>query len=346
MTIRALHLVAARSPLIEVELDDPRPAPDEVVIRIEAAGICRSDLHYRSGSPKLPPLPRVLGHEIAGVVTEIGTAAGGTFRLGDRVGVQYQVSCGRCLRCRRGQEQHCFDGAMIGNHRNGGYAEAVAVPVRNLVAIPDAVSMLHAAVMMCSTATVFHALRRTRMAPGDRVAVFGLGGLGASAVQLALALGAAEVFAVDVNPTKTAAAGRWGATGIDASVQDPVAAIRDKGDGVDVALELVGLRTTFEQAVAVLGPGGRAGVVGLSSGPATVHPYADIVGRELEIVGVMDHLGSELPEVLALAERGTLDLTDVITGQVPLDAAAVNGVLDDLAVFGDAIRTVIVPNPG
>jgi propanol-preferring alcohol dehydrogenase len=232
---------------------------------------------------------------------------------------------------------------MVGNHRDGGYAEQVRVPARALVALPDEISFAHGAVMMCSSATVYHALRRTRLAPGERVAVFGLGGLGASAVQLAFALGASAVYAVDINPVKTTLAEQRGAVGVDASANDPVDLIRRATGGVDVALELVGLRTTFEQAVAVLGPGGRVGVVGLADGPATVEPYRDIVGREMEIVGVMDHLAGELPEVLELARTGVLDLGPVVTGTIPLDAAAVNAALDDLEAFGDSVRTVIIP---
>lgn len=318
------------------------------MVRVEAAGICRSDVHYRSGSPKAPPLPRVLGHEIAGVVTSIHEAGadddGARVAVGDRVGVHYQLSCGVCDWCARGGEQFCRTGAMIGNHRDGGYAEQVLVPVRALVPLPSEVSFEHGAVMMCSSATVYHALRRTRLAPGERVAVFGLGGLGASAVQLAFALGAAEVYAIDVNRAKTALAQRWGAIGVDASSVDPVETVLAGTEGVDVALELVGLRTTFEQAVAVLGPGGRAGIVGLAREPATVEPYRDIIAKEMAIIGVMDHLAGELPEVLELARTGQLDLDSIVTRTIPLDATAVDGALDELEAFGDAVRTVITPS--
>jgi propanol-preferring alcohol dehydrogenase len=341
--MRALRLTAQGAPLEAVDLPDPDPAAGEAVVRVHAAGICSSDAHYRAGSPKLPPLPRTLGHEIAGVVEAVGPRAAGALPVGSRVAVHYQVSCGRCRRCRAGAEQFCLEGAMIGNHRDGGYAERVLVPVRNLVSVPDEVALPHAAVAMCSSATAYHALVRARLAPGQKVAVFGLGGLGMSAVQLARAFGATEVFGVDVDPAKVALAGQLGAVGV-LGTDDPAGAVVEATGGVDVAVELVGKPETVRSAIDSLGPGGRVAVVGLAAEPTLIHSYTDLIGREAEVVGVMDHLAAELPIVLRLVVEGTLDLDAVVADTVPLVAGPVNAVLDRLDAGAAAVRTVIVPS--
>jgi Zn-dependent alcohol dehydrogenase len=176
------------------------------------------------------------------------------------------------------------------------------------------------------------------------VAVFGLGGLGQSAVQLALALGASAVYAVDLNPAKAALAAHYGAIPVAGGSGAVEAIVADSG-GVDVALELVGLAETMRQAVGVLGPQGRAAAVGLAEEPFLIDAYEDLVLREAEIIGVSDHLASELAPLLDIAARGELDLSRVVSNQVPLEAGPVNQALDDLTAFGDEIRTVIVPFP-
>ncbi len=341
-TYRALRLIEQNAPLVEQDQPIPELAAGEALVHIQAAGICRSDVHYLQGNPRLPPLPRTLGHEVAGVVEAVGPNPPAGIVEGLRVGIHYQTSCGTCRYCLAGNDQFCVSGQMVGNTRDGGYAEKIVVPARNLVAIPDGVAIEHAAVMMCSSATSFHALSKTRFQPRERVAIFGLGGLGQSAVQLALAGGAATVYAVDVNPAKAALAAHYGAIPV-AGGPDAVEAILSDSGGVDVALELVGLSLTMSQAVAVLGPQGRAAAVGLSEEPFSIDAYEDLVLREAEIIGVSDHLASELGPLLEIAARGDLDLSRVVSKQVPLEAGPVNQVLDDLAAFGDEVRTVIVP---
>ena len=341
-TYRALQLVAQNEPLVEADLPIPELSAGEALVRVLAAGICRSDVHYVQGSPKLPPLPRTLGHEVAGVIVALGPNAPAGMFEGLHVGVHYQTSCGTCRFCVAGNDQFCVSGQMIGNSREGGYAEMVTVPARNLVAIPDSVPIEHAAVMMCSSATSFHALNKARLQAGESVAVFGLGGLGQSAVQLALALGAGTVFAVDLNPAKVELAADFGAVPVTGGA-GAVEEIRAASEGVDVALELVGLAATMRQAIEVLGPQGRAVAVGLAEEPVSVDAYGDLVLREAEIIGVSDHLATDLKPLLDLAAEGRLDLSRVVSKQVPLEAGPVNQALDDLAAFGDDVRTVIVP---
>lgn len=341
-TFRALRLVGQNQPLTETDIALPALGEGEALVSVQAAGICRSDVHYQQGSPRLPSLPRTLGHEVAGVVESLGPNPPAGLVPGLRVGIHYQTSCGTCRYCLAGNDQFCVSGKMIGNSRDGGYAEKVVVPARNLVAIPDTVAIEHAAVMMCSSATSYHALARTRLQPGEAVAVFGLGGLGQSAVQLAFALGAGAVYAVDLNPAKVALAAQHGAIPIAGGAGAVEGVLKDSG-GVDVALELVGLSSTMRQALEVLGPQGRAAAVGLAEEPVSLNAYEDLVLREAEVIGVSDHLASELAPLLQVAAAGDLDLSRVVSQQVSLQAESVNQVLSDLAAFGDEIRTVIVP---
>ena len=326
----------------EVELADPVPGPGEIVVSVRAAGICRSDVHYRGGTRPVPSLPLVPGHEVAGIVDKVGPGVERPL-TGDRICLHYLISCGACDACHRGAEQFCESGRMIGLDRQGGYAEQILVPARNAFPVPDTVPLEAAAVMMCSTSTSYHALRRGRLSVGESVAVFGSGGLGMSAIQLAQVLGAFEVFAVDINPVKLAVATSCGAIPVHAGESDPVEQILDftGGRGVDVALEMVGLATTMRQAVASLAPGGRAVAVGLTHEEFGPDAYRDPVGREAEIIGSADHLASEIPVLLEMARRGTLDLSGVITRTVSLDLAVVEDALVALEGFGDDIRTVI-----
>lgn len=341
-TYRALRLIEQNHPLVETELPVPDLGAGEALVRVQAAGICRSDVHYLQGSPRLPLLPRTLGHEVAGTIASLGPNPPLGLVPGLRVGIHYQTSCGTCRYCVAGSDQFCVSGQMVGNGRDGGYAELIAVPARNLIAVPDEVAIEHAAIMMCSSATSLHALNKARLEAGDLVAVFGLGGLGQSAVQLAVALGAGAVYGVDLNEAKLALAADYGAIPV-AGGENAVKAIRQDSGGVDVALELVGLAVTMRQALDVLGPYGRAAAVGLAEESFPVDAYEDLVLREAEIIGVSDHLATELPPLLDIAARGDLDLSRVVTNLVPLEAGPVNQVLEDLAAFGDDVRSVIVP---
>ena len=340
--MRAVRLVSPGRPLELHDIPVPVPGPDDVLVRVHAAGICHSDAHYRAGTSSAGPLPITLGHEVAGTVEQPGKNVRGLQRA-TRVCLHYLATCGGCPWCTGGHEQFCADGQMLGKHRPGGFAEFTVMPARSVFPLPPEISFAHGAVLMCSSATALHALRKARMQPGERVAVFGLGGLGASAVQLARALGAAEIYAVDLNPEKLALAARFGAIPVNARELDPVAEILrlTGGRGVDVALELIGLPVTMQQAVRVLGKLGRAALAGLTQKPFAINAYTELINQEAEIIGVSDHLARELPELLRLATTGQLDLGPIVSRTVPLEAVAINGVLDELEKFGGATRTVV-----
>lgn len=343
--MRAVRLVEVGKPVTMQDVDVPRPAGRDVLVRVKAAGICHSDAHYRSGVTKAGPLPVTFGHEVAGVVEATGPEVT-RVAPGDRVAVHYLVACGDCPQCRSGHEQFCPTGQMIGKHRDGGWADFICMPERNLYQLPANVSLEHGAVMMCSSSTSLHALRKARLAGGETVAVFGIGGLGASAVQLAKAMGAQDVFAVDINPVKRDLAASFGAHPVSGAPGDPVAEIRrlTGGRGVDVAVEVIGLPETMRQAVQSLAPRGRAAIAGLSDRTFEIASYVELLGIEAEVIGVADHLAGEMPLLMEFARRGALDLTRVVTRRVALDAAVINGVLDELDRFGDHVRTVVVPD--
>jgi 2-desacetyl-2-hydroxyethyl bacteriochlorophyllide A dehydrogenase len=342
--MKAIRLIEPGRPVEMQEVPTPGIGPRDVLVRVKAAGICHSDVHYRAGVSPVRPLPLTLGHEVAGVVERAGAEVVNV-KVGDRVCVHYMVTCGDCAYCSLGSEQFCTSGSMIGKYRDGGYAEYIGVPARNAFRLPDEVSFEQGAIMMCSSATSFHALRKGRLRPGESVAVFGVGGLGMSAVQLARAAGALDVVAVDIDAGKLALAERWGALPVDAAQTEPVAEIKrlTGGRGVDVALELIGLPLTMQQAFKSLAVFGRAVIVGLTDQTFEIAPYNDLLNKETEIIGASDHLASELPLLLDLARRGVLDLSGVITGTLPLEAGAINAAMDRLEHFGGDGRVVIVP---
>jgi propanol-preferring alcohol dehydrogenase len=341
--MKAVRIAALGKALVSADIAAPVPASGEVLVAVRAAGICHSDAHYRSGVGSLSQLPLTPGHEVAGVIESVGPGVSPA-RAGERVCLHYLVSCGDCGFCRRNIAQFCPDVAMIGKDRDGGYAEYICVPEENAIALPDEIPFAHAAVMMCSYATALHALRKARFTKGESVAIFGAGGLGMAAIGLAAALGASRTIAVDVNRAKLEAAEAMGAVGIDATSPNVTEKILETtgGSGVDVALELVGLPATSEQAVRSLGVHGRAAMAGLASEATPVNMYRDLIGMEREIIGVSDHLPEEIDELLSLVQCGSLDITPVISATVPLEAAAINKVFDRLDSYsGSAIRTVI-----
>jgi threonine dehydrogenase-like Zn-dependent dehydrogenase len=177
------------------------------------------------------------------------------------------------------------------------------------------------------------------------VAIFGAGGLGISAIQLATHFGAAQVYAVDINAHKLEIAQRFGAIPVNAAAGNPVEQIREstRGRGVDVALELVGLALTMRQAVQSLAVLGRAALVGLTRETLEVAPYSEVLNKEAEIIGVSDHLASEIPALLELLRSGKLDLSHGIIRTVALEAEAVNHALNGLQNFGNDVRVVIMP---
>ncbi|MBX3174482.1 MAG: zinc-binding dehydrogenase [Gemmatimonadaceae bacterium] len=340
----ALVLPAIGQELSLVDMPLRAPGRDEVLIAVRAAGICHSDEHYRTGHSPVAHWPLILGHEIAGVIVAVGNGVPEE-RLGQRVCVHYVLSCGDCASCRRGREQFCDAYGMIGLTHDGGFAEHIVVPAVNAIRLPEAVSFAQGAILMCAGATAFHAISRSRFSSGETVAVVGVGGVGMLALQIAFALGARSVIALDTDETKLHLAAQLGAWPVDARNANAAAEVRSAtaGEGVDVALDCTGLPSTTRLAIDVLGVHGRAVAIGLAGEPVQVHTYTDFLARETELLGSNDHLVAELPLLLDLAARGLLPLDVLALRTVPLEARAVNSVLAELRAYHAPVRTVITP---
>jgi len=342
--MKAVRLVKIGQPLEMHDVPVPEVRPQDVLVKVKAAGICHSDAHYRAGISPVRPLPMTLGHEVSGVVEQVGETVAG-LQPGDRVCLHYMVTCGKCKYCNMGSEQFCESGSMIGKYQPGGYAEYICLPARSVFKLPEEIPFEQAAIMMCSSATSYHALRKARLNAGETLAVFGVGGLGMSAVQLAYAMGALRVFGVDINPGKLALAEQYGAVPINAGQVEAVEEIKrqTQGKGVDVALELIGLPITMRQAIDCVGVFGRIALVGINEKTIEIDPYAELLGREAEIIGVSDHLASEIPILIGFVRFGKLDLSKVISHTIPLEGDAINESLDQLDAYTLPGRVVITP---
>ena len=248
------------------EVPDPTPAAHGVVVRVEATGLCRSDWHAWAGHDRTIALPHVPGHELAGTVAEVGPEVRG-WRVGDRVTVPFVCACGSCPSCLAGDHQVCDRQTQPGFTGWGSFAELVALDHAdvNLVALPDDLDAVTAAALGCRFATAFRAVvHQGRVRPGDWVAVHGCGGVGLSAVMVAVAAGA-RVVAVDVTAGALELAGRFGATElVDASTTDAARAVRAvTGGGAAVSLDALGSHPTAAASVRSLAKRGRHVQVGL-----------------------------------------------------------------------------------
>ncbi|RJP48393.1 MAG: alcohol dehydrogenase [Anaerolineaceae bacterium] len=342
--MKAIRFIGVKQPLETQEIPVPEIGGRDILVKVKAAGICHSDAHYRAGISPVRPVPLTFGHEVAGVIEKIGPQVTNV-KIGDRVCLHYNITCGDCYHCSTGNDQFCEKVRMLGHYTDGGYAEYICVPARNAVPLPDEIPFEQGATLMCASATSFHALRKSRLKGGERVAIFGAGGLGQSAVQLAKAFGALEVYAVDIHKDKLKLAAQYGAIPIHGGKVDAVAEIKKltRGKGVDVAIEMIGLQQTMKQAVQVAGVMARVVIVGLANQPLEIDTYNELLGNEVELIGSNDHHLHELPLLVEMARKKVLDISQMVTKTIPLDADAVNRALDGLENFSGGVRTVIVP---
>ena len=333
--MRAVRYTGPRKPF---ELQDvPRrdPAHGEVLVRVSAAGVCHTELHFRSGLLDLGVAPVTMGHEVVGRIEAVGDGVPGE-RVGQRVIVYYYVGCGDCPHCRVGDEHLCPRlKAEYGFVSDGGYAEYVTVPARNAVPLPDSVSDVEAAPIGCGVTTAVHAARLAGLAPGEWAVVYGVGGVGFGLVQLARASGA-RVIAVGRSAAKLALARELGAEfTVDASGSAPGSAPAGKvaarvreitgGAGADVVFECVGTAETMAASSAALGRRGRLVFIGYSTDSFTVHPI-QLVVFEQQVIGSVGATLQELYESVDLVARGVV--RTVVDRTLPLER------------FADAIEAV------
>jgi Zn-dependent alcohol dehydrogenases len=300
----------------------PQPGPYDALIRVKACAVDQFDLTIRDGKFPTAKTPIILGHEIAGVVESVGAKVD-NIQPGDRVTSTLYLTCGRCRYCLTGRETICADfKGYVGIHTPGAYAEYTTIPAVNLVKLPESISFPEGSVIANAIGTPYHALtKRARLQPGERIIITGArGGVGIHAVQLARMMGA-FVMAVDIGAEKLAQAHQMGADLVfDGSAGGFSSAAREwtNGEGVEVALELVGT-ATFESSLKSLAHGGRMVIVGSHTGTTLSASPQAMIANEWEILGSRNVTKRELAEVVALVAAGRVK--PIVTGTYPLEEA-------------------------
>ena len=353
-----MRLVAEGQPLQATTVDVPAVTPSSVLVRVEAAGVCHSDIHLVSGAYDLGEgrklsstgggrlLPLTPGHEIAGRVEALGAEAGSAgFDEGDPVVVYPWIGCGSCRKCRAGRENLCEgDAAFLGFMKDGGYAEHVLVPDARYLVRADGLEVGQAATLACSGLTAFSAVKKCALGTDDLLLAIGAGGLGTAAIQLAKKTTGARVAVADVDDAKLELASSLGAdwtcntTKFDQ--KELVSKVKglNQGRGVDAVLDFVGMPETVSLGLRLLGHEGRLVMVGLVGGSAQVPlPMLPLLGARIQgnFTGNLD----ELRELVLLAKRGVI--APVVTASYHLEE--VNEVLGKLGRGEVRGRAVLRP---
>lgn len=364
--MRAAVLDEPGAKLTIEELPTPRPLSGEVLLRVEACGVCHTDLHVIKGDVAFPT-PAVLGHEVAGEVVALGEGVE-SLSLGDSVVSSFIMPCGECRRCVSGREDLCEpffemnrlrgtlfdgtsrlrrqDGSTLAMYSMAGLADYAVVPATGVFVRGDALPADEAAVLGCAVFTAYGAVRhRGEVASGETVVVIGAGGVGSAIIQMARAFGASRVIAVDLQDDKLDLATENGATHtVNSSTDDPVESVRSLTDGgADVVFEAIGLPVTWSQGVEMVDDGGRFVAVGIGAKGATAQvEITRIVRRAITVLGSYGgRVSTDMPEVIRLAETGEIDPAKMVTRRFGLEEAGhAYEVLEKGQITG---RAVIVP---
>ncbi len=345
-TMLAARFSEAGQPLALVDMPIPDLGPGEVLVAVAACGLCGTDLHIvHEGSIRPARVPITLGHEAAGVVDRVGDGVEG-WQAGDRVAVYPHEPCGTCPSCTGGNEALCPSTRVLGLHLDGGFAQYLKIRADCLLSLPEEIPFDQGAILTDAVSTAYHALtRRAHLASGETLAVFGCGGVGHHAIKLGKLLGAARIFAVDLEQGALRRAEEAGADEIIAAAgASPAREIRELtgGEGVDLALECVGKASTVVAAMKSLRRGGRLIVVGVGTDRVELPPLRVFVGAELTVMGSMGFSRRDLEEVLRLTAQGRLDLSRSVTQRWPLEK--INEALQGLERRdGDPVRMVVTP---
>ncbi len=326
--MRAAVYEEFRGPVEVRQVDDPAPAAHGAVLRVEATGVCRSDWHGWMGHDKDISLPHVPGHELAGTIEALGSEVRG-WSTGARVTVPFVCGCGSCPQCETGNHQICDNQTQPGFTHWGSYAEYVAIDYAdvNLVALPEEIDFETAASLGCRFATSFRGVvAQGNVQPGQWVAIYGCGGVGLSAVMIAVAMGA-RVIAVDIDPQALKLASDLGAeVAIDATASTPVveAVQSASAGGAHLTVDALGSQATAIDAVASLRKRGRHVQIGLLAGDdfRPPLPMELVIANELEIVGSHGMQAFEYGRMLDMIGDGRLAPGKLIGQYVDLDTAA------------------------
>ena len=286
------------------ETPKPVPGPGEVLVKVETAGLCHTDIHAAHGDwPVKPTLPLIPGHEGVGIVEQVGPGVT-TPRVGDRVAMPWLgAACGTCQYCVDGWETLCESQVNTGYGVNGSYAEYATAAAAYVAQVPEAVDSLDASVLTCAGVTTYKAIKLSGARPGALVAVFGIGGLGHLAVQYAKISGA-TVVAVDINDEKLELATQLGADHVvNALTEDPVAAIQALG-GAHAAISVAVAPKAFEQAFGSLRRGGKLVFVALPADNQVSLPIFETVLKGITVLGSIVGTRKDLAEVYAIHAQG------------------------------------------
>jgi L-iditol 2-dehydrogenase len=301
----------------------PEIGPEDLLIEVKACGICGSDVHGMDGSTgrRIPPI--IMGHEASGVISKIGNEAG-LWSVGERVTFDSTVYCGKCDYCAKGLVNLCSDrkvlGVSCGEYRqHGAFASYVKVPHRAVMRIPENLSFEEAAFAE-PTAVAIHGVRRAQAGQGDVAVVIGAGIIGLLTVQALKAAGCSKVYATDLNDKRLELARELGADATfhqrDGSVRDALLAVTH-GEGVDIAIECVGITPTVDLAITSVRKGGRVGLVG-NLAPKVEFPLQAVVTRELSVFGCCASAG-EYPEALREIAEGRIRVKPLMSAVAPLE---------------------------
>ncbi|CAM3471936.1 Zn-dependent oxidoreductase [Halomonas lysinitropha] len=300
------------------EVEVPKAAPGEALVRVAFAGICGSDMHIIHGDNAFVRFPRITGHEFAGVIEAVGEGVE-DIAVGDRVCIDPVISCGHCYPCRIGRPNVCTTLEVIGVHRNGGFEEHVAVPAANLHHLPEHLG-LDAAALVEPYTIAANVLDRMQPHPGDRLLVFGAGVIGLTILQMARAKGIEEVIVTDVIDERLAVAQELGARhvlhGRDQDVEQTVLELTE-GEGVPLIADAACVPSLLPQMLRVASPAGRIGLLGFSPTPSDL-VQLEVIKKELTLVGSRLN-NRKFPEVLELMATGRLDPLALVSHRLPFD---------------------------
>ena len=340
--MRAAVLTGYDRPLELAELPDPAPGPGEVVVDIRACGVCGSDVFLQRGG-FASTLPIVPGHEAAGVVSAVGPGVE-SVAVGQPVALYYIDHCGACRLCAAGRMNMCLELRRMGVEFDGAFAERAVLAAGCVIPVSEDDDPAAIAVLTDAVATPYHALVRiARVRAGETVLVFGIGGIGSNAVQVASYLGC-RVIAVSRSDANLELATRMGADIVIQSRNDVVRRIGEAAGpgGPDVTIQTVGSAAVYSQAIAAAGIGCRVVAIGSTLDPVPVNPM-DLVWREAALAGSRGYTPQDIREVVELHRKGVITTDHLVQHRRPLDQ--VNEALDDLR-HGNVLRSVITFGSG
>jgi NAD+-dependent secondary alcohol dehydrogenase Adh1 len=341
--MRAARLHAYHQPLRLDEIDEPRAlGPLDVVVRIGAAGLCRTDLHIQEGQwaeKSQVTLPYTPGHENAGWIHDSGSAVTNV-EVGDTVIVHPFISCGLCPPCRRGDDMHCLNGSFPGIDRDGGFADFLLTSARSVVKLDPSLQPKDIAALADAGLTAIHAVKKAIavLSAGTRAVVIGAGGLGHIGIQCLKAMTPAEIIVLDPSEKALALAQQLGAdhtVKVDGDHLDTVKEMTD-GLGAEAIIDFVGEKGAIEDGIAMIRDGGFYYVIGY--GENINIPTIDVISREISFIGNLVGTYNDLQELMTLTAQGKVSLH---TSTYPLDA--INDAMADLDGGQLQGRGILIP---